>query len=219
MGFENLIYHVQNTFKMRKSIFIFMLLLSHPFFSNAQTFKKIRVGFGGGLSIPDQKEIKKGGIAYLEPSYRIKDRIAIGVRLEANIANQRDVTNSMFIDYSGVNSCSINGQYYLLQDAINRRTFIGFGFGIFSTPATSGEGSINGIFISETFSSENKLGIFPRFGYDMGHFTFMIEYNLGPSAMKKIVIVENGNATTTSTKIRLSYLSIKAGLTIGGGKK
>jgi hypothetical protein len=175
-----------------------------------QNFRKIRVGFGLGYAdsrTNNGYSTTDAVVLYVEPSYRIRNHISLGVRIER-------LVNSSF----QVNSYGVNGQYYFSNR--NFRPFAGVGLSVFRpsfhvrnfpTP------------YNKYYSSNEKpaLGFYPRAGFDAGHFTLTIDWNWIASASATInnFDILNGINQSYSGQIDTNYLSIKAGLFIGGGRK
>jgi hypothetical protein len=175
-----------------------------------QNFRKIRVGFGLGYadSRTNNGYSTTGAVVlYVEPSYRIRNHISLGVRIER-------LVNSSF----QVNSYGVNGQYYFSNR--NFRTFAGVGLSVFRSSFYVR--NFPSPYFEYYSSGENPtLGIYPRAGFDAGHFTLTIDWNLIGSAGATInnFDILNGINQTYSSQIETNYLSIKAGVFIGGGRK
>ena len=64
--------------------------------------------------------------------------------------------------------------------------------------------------VSGTFGDdETKFGFYPRVGFDAGHFTLSIDYN----------IVGNSKVSGMDGEFKNSYLGIRLGGYFGGGRK
>ena len=61
----------------------------------------------------------------------------------------------------------------------------------------------------ELSESESKFGFYPRIGFDAGHFTIALEYNMIPATKVEGIDGEFKN----------SYLGIRIGGFFGGGRK
>ncbi len=173
---------------------------------HAQEFKKLRAGFGFGYSIvgPNLNSPKSEGCLLIsfEPSYRIKDRISIGVRLEA--------IGQLIGGGLNVASYGINGQYYFSNEKF--RPFAGIGLGLYH-PRLSGD-----TFYGYTSRlEETVLGFYPRVGFDSGHLTIAVEWNIISSS--KSIINKPVSNISYDGYINGNYLSLKIGLSIGGGRK
>jgi hypothetical protein len=161
-------------------LFVSLMLIS---VTNAQEYDKFKLGLGAGYAGGnDASGFWSGGggaLLTLEPAYRLRDNLAIGLRLEAAFYG----SGSSGIP-RGFVSMTINGQYYF--DAGEFRPFVGTGLGIF-------------------YNNEIEFGFYPRLGFDWGHFTLALEYNLIP---------EGANNTSSAY-----YFGIRVGGYFFGGKK
>lgn len=192
----------------------------------AQDYKAFRWGLGLGYAAPGGGgEGAKGGVLlYTEPSYRVTDQIAVGLRFElavmARVAVSGTSSNSTAeAEVKANGSYTVNGQYYFGSSSF--RPFAGAGFGVFALASATGTASANG---SGTATSEvaggTKVGFYPRVGFDVGHFTMNLEYNIIPKTEGISQVVSgNGTITNQNVEIKNSYLGFKLGFFIGGGKK
>ncbi len=185
-----------------KNIFLLLTFLAVcTFSSTAQDFKKFSVGLGLGYAKPGGEGAGGGILVALEPGYRINDAIQLGLRLETAIVARGLSESASDFDASaaGINSYTLNGKYYLSNNAF--RPFVGAGFGLFSLAAIS--------FGTAEAKSESKIGFYPRLGFDLGHFNVTLDYNIvSPSKF------EGSNVETKN-----SYFGIRIGGFFGGGKK
>jgi opacity protein-like surface antigen len=181
---------------MKKLLTIFCLVLLVASTVNAQEFKKFRWGLGGGYAIPSGKGAKGGVCFYSEPGYRISDQILANLRMEwAVVARGLTEDLGVELDVAAIGSWTLNGQYYFNNNGF--RPFAGLGFGIYSLKAAT----INNTDVGATATS--KFGFYPRVGFDAGHFTLAIDYNIVPEV----------------DGIKNSYIGIKLGGYFGGGRK
>lgn len=206
---------------MKKFLLLIGFIGAAFFTANAQDFKPVKVGIGLGYASPGGDGAKGGVLFYLEPAYRVSDQFAVGLRMEI-AAMARGVsysgtstTASSDLDVSGNGSYTVNGQYYLSNNTF--RPFVGAGAGIYTLAAvkatiSAGSGTSS---TYEASASSSKFGFYPRVGFDLGHFTMQIEYNIIPSSKSDVVI----SSTTYTSEAKNSYLGIKAGFFFGGGKK
>lgn len=132
-----------------------------------------------------------GFLLTLEPAYRVRDNIAVGLRLEAE-AYPGDPVPVVLA------SVTINGQYYFSDEKF--RPFVGAGLGIFAS--------------KENKSYTQNIGFYPRLGFDWGHFTLALEFNLLPGASSNYDYLTN-----TSSNSSAYYLSVRVGGFFFGGKK
>jgi opacity protein-like surface antigen len=192
---------------MKKFALLFALCAILTVSANAQEYKKFKVGLGGGYAIPGGNGAKGGVLFYLEPAYRVQDNIAIGLRMEWAVLARgysEEVGDASF-DASASGSYSLNGQYYLMNGGF--RPFVGAGVGIFSIKAASID--VDGQSQDLGLNDETKVGFYPRIGFDAGHFTLSIDYNL-VGATK----VEGADG-----EFKNSYIGIRFGGFFGGGRK
>jgi outer membrane protein W len=190
----------------------------------AQNFKPVKVGLGMGYARPGGEGSKAGVLVYFEPAYRVNDKIAVGLRMEAALmARVATVANSSGAEaeakVSANGSYTLNGQYYFLDGGF--RPFAGLGFGIYSLASATVTGNSSGTTTSsEEVSGGTEFGFYPRVGFDAGHFSFNLEYNIIPTT-EAVVLVTSGNGTTTSelSKTKNSYIGFKMGFFFGGGRK
>ncbi len=185
---------------------LFALAMLFSVAANAQEFKKFRVGLGAGYAIPGGSGAKGGLLWTLEPSYRVNDQLAVGLRIEGAVLVRgfsEDISDDVDLDIAGISSYTLTGQYYFNNNSF--RPFVGAGLGMFSLAAVKAE--VDGEGTLTAAASETKFGFFPRVGFDAGHFTLALEYNLIPAT-------EVGEA-----EIKNSYIGIRIGGFFGGGRK
>ncbi len=191
--------------------------------ASAQEYKPVKVGLGLGYASPGGDGAKGGVLLYLEPAYRVNDALAIGLRLEsAIIARGVTVTSgstsvSSDAEVKANASYTVNGQYYFSNNTF--RPFAGVGLGIYSLASASV--SVSGGGSSASASADaSKFGFYPRLGFDLGHFTMQVEYNIIPSTTSEFTVSSGTSGTSViSSESKNSYLGIKAGFFISGGKK
>jgi len=194
---------------------------------NAQDYKPFRVGLGLGYASPAGDGAKGGVLLYLEPSYRVTDAIAVGLKAEAAIMFRGTTITQNGQSYagsgsvSGAGSYTLNGIYYFTPSGF--RPYAGVGLGIYSIASASvsfaGNGNTQTSSQSETVSGGSKFGFYPRVGFDAGHFTMNIEYNIVPASTSTLTVTSGGAVTTAKTETKNNYLGIRIGFFIGGGKK
>ena len=158
-----------------KKILLFTLLYSFlSAFSilSAQEYKKLRVGIGTGAGFNFITGDDPLTLIYLEAGYKISDQLLIGLRFQ----------NTVGVQGRNINSYSIVGQYYFSNKIF--RPFVGLGFGLY-----------------REVSWKNGIGVFPRVGFDVRHFTLNLDFEM------------------IGSNIDMSYLTLKIGFTIGGGRK
>lgn len=199
---------------MKKLLLLIGFIGAALFTAEAQEYKPVKIGLGLGYASPEGDGAKGGVLFYLEPAYRVSDQLAIGLRLEgaamARGVNLGSTSTGADLDISTNSSYTVNGQYYFSNSTF--RPFAGFGFGIYSLAAV--KTTVGGTSF-EASASASKFGFYPRFGFDLGHFTMQVEYNIIPSTKSDIVV----SSSTITSEAKNSYLGIKAGFFISGGKK
>jgi hypothetical protein len=192
---------------MKRLLTVFMFVAFTALAAEAQEFKPFRVGLGGGYAITSGTGAKAGVLLYLEPAYRLQDQLLVGIRIEAAaVVRGYDAsveTGSVSASLSG--SQALFGQYYFSNETF--RPFVGFGLGL--NKISTAAATLNG----EAFAAinESKLGFFPRVGFDAGHFTLSVDYNLiGASTLT--------GASGSELKTKNNYVGIRFGGFIGGGR-
>jgi len=208
---------------MKKCLLLIGFIGAALLTAQAQEYKPVKVGLGLGYASPGGDGAKGGVLLYLEPAYRVSDQIAVGLRLESAVmargvtvtSGGTSVTSDAEVKANA--SYTVNGQYYFSNN--NFRPFAGLGLGIYSLASASV--SVSGSSSSASASAAaSKFGFYPRLGFDVGHFTMQIEYNIIPSTTDEVTVSTGTTGTTVlSSESKNSYLGIKAGFFIGGGKK
>lgn len=174
--------------------------------STAQEYKPFKLGLGLGYAKPGDGG---GGILFdFEPAYRINDAIAVGLRIESAVMAKVSPDGSE-AKASGNVSYTLNGQYYLGNSKV--RPYVGLGFGIFSLASVASETAG-----SSEIAAGSEFGFYPRIGLDIGHFNINLDYNI-ISATEAAAFDANANPTTVD--IKNSYLGIRLGAFIFGGKR
>lgn len=185
--------------KFMKTIFT-ILLVAMATLCFAQNFKPFKVGVGAGYAI--QSGGKGGGLLFVEPAYRISNLCLIGLRLESAVTSRGITGKGKNITGEATSnaSYSINGQYYLNEKYV--RPFVGLGLGVFSL----GDIEYNGVDGVTSSHAASRFGFYPRVGVDIGHLNLTVDYNVIPRI-----------TTDDGSRIRNSYLGLRAALAIGGG--
>jgi outer membrane protein X len=192
----------------------------------AQDFRPFRVGLGTGFASPAGDGAKGGVLFYLEPSYRINNAIALGLRLETAVMlrgttySTAGSTSTASGSVSASGSYTVNGQYYLSNNKF--RPFVGLGLGAYqlasaSFTATSSGGSSSSN-TSDAVSGGTKFGFYPRIGFDAGHFTMNLEYNIIGKSTNSFTYTSNTGPIVGKSETKNNYLGIKIGFFIGGGR-
>ena len=190
---------------MKRISTVLMLLVITAAAAVAQEYKPFRVGVGLGYANPGGEGAKGGILAYLEPGYRVNDMILANLRIEGAVvargfADADAGGASIDMDVAAIASYTLNGQYYFSNN--NFRPFAGLGLGIFSLAAQEITVESDQGDVTAKIAAESKFGFYPRIGFDAGHFTLSLDYNIIPET--------NG--------IKNNYLGIRFGGFFGGGK-
>jgi len=141
------------------------------------------------------------------------DQLSIGLRIETAAFLDKPISGTQFTTGAfGVGSYTINGQYYFSNNTF--RPFVGVGLGMFTTAAASAD--ISGLGSVSISASTTLFGFYPRVGFDLGHFNFSIDYNILPAQSTQVDLGAFGIQTQTTN---YTYIGIRLGASIGGGKK
>lgn len=201
---------------MKKLLLVVLGVFMFAGASYAQDFKPFKIGLGLGYAIPGGEGAGGGILIYGEPMYRVNDAIAVGLRLETALVVKADInpdgTMGDNSKVAGIGSYTLGGQYYFSNGGF--RPLVGAGFGLYSVSTAAINDNTTSL--DAGWEKQSKFGFYPRVGFDAGHFNFMLEYNLIPSSEIEATDM-NGNATTIDVKN--SYFSIKAGVSILGGRR
>ena len=177
-------------------------------------YKPFKVDFSVGYAIPGGSGAKGGILFAVEPKYAVISNLSVGLRMEgavvARFSGYDENGDAMDASVKASGSYLATGDYYFPTGS-SFRPFTGAGAGIFSIASaevnsTSGE-----------VSAGSKFGGMVRGGFELSHFRMGFEYNIVPKT-KFDGFDENGNPTTGLTSNN-SYIGIKIGVCIGGGKK
>lgn len=173
--------------------------------THARVFKKFKVDISLGYAIPQYASPTtgtnfSGGVLFaIEPKYAVIDQLSLGIRLEAAVIAHVN-TNSTNNSSQNNSNAKANASYLFTADYYftnsKFRPFVGAGGGIFST-ANIDSNTVNSNNKKVPYSSQ--FGFMARAGFELGHLRIGAEYNF----------VSN-NA---------SYLGLKIGVCIGGGRK
>ena len=182
--------------------------------SAQEDLKPFKVDVSLGYAIPGGTGSKGGVLFAIEPKYAVIPNIAVGLRMEGAVVarfggyDQNGDINDVSVKASG--SYLLTGDYYL-KNQYSFRPFVGAGLGAFTiatAEVTTNTGAVSG---------GTKFGGMVRAGLEAGHFRLGLEYNLVPKTTFD-GYDENGNPTTGLTSNN-SYIGIKLGVCIGGGRK
>jgi len=199
---------------VKKVLFVVFMLTSLA--ASAQEFKPFKVNLSLGYAKPSGGGASGGVLFSVEPKYGLNDNIDLGLRVESALV-ARGVTvsgESATGDVAAIGSGVLTGNYYFSTGGF--RPFVGVGLGLFSI-ASAGVLTVDNGQTEEnvTFSGATKFGGMVRAGFKAGHFVLGVEYN-AISASDGLSISSSANASTIS--IKNSYLGVKLGFDIGGGR-
>jgi hypothetical protein len=170
--------------------------------SHCQRFQKFRAGIGAGYIIATGDGAGGGGLIAIEPGFHITDQILANAKLERSVfVRGTDKSSSLEIDYGHFLCGSINVQYFVNNAIL--RPFIGGGFGFYNIDAVTVDVSN----LPTKVPAESKLGLYPRVGFDVAHFTICVDYNIIPPS--KVGLSEFKN----------NYVAIRIGGFLGGGRR
>lgn len=184
---------------MKKISFV-LALVATGLFVNAQStaFKPVKVDVAFGYASPSGKGAKGGMLFAIEPKFAITNNITVGLRGEGAIMAQAEIDQATGELKSGSVKANASylatGDYYLTTSSF--RPFAGVGAGIYSVAGATADQNTGEV------QAGKKFGFMPRAGFEAGHFRTAIEYNF----VGKTGTINN------------SYLGIKIGFFIGGGK-
>jgi outer membrane protein W len=200
---------------MKNVLAIFSFITVFSFSAAAQDdLKPFKVDVSVGYAIPGGEGSKGGVLFAIEPKYAVIPNISVGLRMEAAVVarfggyDENGNINDVSVKAAG--SYILTGDYYF-KDNYSFRPFAGAGLGAFtiaSAEVTSTTGAVSG---------GTKFGGLVRAGFEAGHFRMGVEYNVVPKT-KFDGYDENGNPTTGLTSNN-SYIGIKIGVCIGGGRR
>ena len=184
------------------------------FSASAQEFKPFKVNLSLGFAKPLGGTASGGFLFAVEPKYGLSDNFDVGVRLESALV-ARSVErngNTTTGDIAGLSSALLTGNYTIGEGGF--RPFVGAGVGIFSVSSGGTVTIMDGQTPQDlTFTSQTKFGAMVRAGFKTGHFVLGVEYNAVP-----VSTVSTIQASSITLDSKNSYLGIKLGFDIGGGR-
>ncbi len=194
-----------------KKITFSILLLATVAITNAQNhFKPFKFDLSLGYAIPGG-DGAKGGILFAgEPKYAVIPNLSVGLRFEGAIMARgvADASGEVAeVDVKAAGSYLATGDYYFTSNVV--RPFGGIGLGIYSLASASASNS------SGSAGVGSKFGEMVRAGVEISHFRVGLEYNIVPTT-NVIGVDSQGNEFTGKSKN--SYMGIKIGAVIGGGR-
>jgi outer membrane protein X len=196
------------------AIVFFSSVLSFSSKSQESTFKPFKVDVSLGYAIPGGDGAKGGILFAVEPKYAVIPMLSVGLRMEAAVVarfNGYDENgDAMEASVKASASYLATGDYYFRANH-SFRPFTGGGVGIYSIAGIEANSSTGEV------SAGSKFGGMIRSGFEFSHFRFGIEYNIVPKTTFT-GYDGDGNPTTGLTSSN-SYMGIKLGVCIGGGKR
>jgi opacity protein-like surface antigen len=181
---------------------------------DAVNLKPFKVDVSIGYAIPGGEGVKGGIVFAVEPKYAVIPNLAVGLRMEgaiiAKFSGYDEDGNAMNTKVKAAGSYLATGDYYFTNNYA-LRPFAGAGAGIFSIAGIEVNSS------SEKVSGGSEFGGMVRAGIEAGHFRIGVEYNIVPKTTFE-GYDSNGNYVTGLTSDN-SYIGIKIGACIGGGRK
>ena len=200
-----------------KNLAIFILSSTITLSTKAQEavqFKPFKVDLSIGYAIPGGQGVKGGVVLAVEPKYAVIPSLAVGLRMEgaiiAKFNGYDEDGNAMDTKVKAAGSYIATADYYFTNNYA-LRPFAGCGAGIFS---------IAGIEVNSTsgkVSVGSEFGGMLRAGIEAGHFRMGLEYNIVPKTTFE-GYDSDGNYRTGLTSNN-SYIGLKIGACIGGGRK
>ena len=201
---------------MKKAFFVsamFVLALSSKTFAQIEEgeFKPFKVDVSAGYAIPMGGSGGKGGVLFVvEPKYAVIPQLSVGLRLETAVTVAGVDLNSG--NYNSTASAKAAASYVLTGDYYfnnnDLRPFAGAGVGLFKTA---------GVSISSTnpnVATGSKFGGIIRGGIEYKHFRAGVEYNM----VGKATVPASSSTANDGYSIQNSYVGIKLGFCIGGGR-
>lgn len=179
-------------------------------------FKPFKVDVSLGYAIPSggQKGSKGGVLFAVEPKYAIVENISVGLRLEAAVmVSGLNVNSTTGGEAKAAASYLATGDYYFTSEDF--KPFLGVGAGIFQTASVQVNSS------NPNLGNKSKFGGMIRGGIEYKHLRAGLEYNL---VGKTAVPGYTDNSTTPAVvypgyDVKGSYIGIKLGVLIGGGRR
>ncbi len=191
---------------MKKVVLSVLSMVLIANLASAQDYKPFKLNLGLGYAKPSGGG---GGILLdLEPAYRINDDIAVGLRIESAVMAKISPDGSE-ASAAANGSYTANGQYYLTSSTV--RPYVGIGLGVFTLASVSASDA------NAEVGGGAELGFYPRLGVDIGHFNINIDYNIISSS--ESVVADGTTGATTTGKIKNSYMGIRLGAYLFGGRR
>jgi len=202
---------------MKKITFVSALLLGSLVTfaqkgNNSRVFKPFKADIGIGFAIPGGSGSKGGILFAVEPKYAVLPTLSVGLRLEGalmiNGTNLDNSSSNAEFKVQATSSYLATGDYYFTNDDF--RPFVGVGVGLFRTGGIQvTDGAAN-----ENTGSATKFGGMVRGGIEYKHIRFGLEYNI----VGKTTVAPTSPTSNNGFDIKNSYVGIKFGFTVGGGR-
>ena len=175
-------------------------------------FKPFKVDVSLGYALPVGGSGSKGGVLFaVEPKYAVMQELSLGLRIEAAVTlagvDLNSGTTNGNASAKAAGSYLATGDYYFSNKDF--RPFLGAGAGIFTTAAVQ-ESSTN-----TNTTSGSKFGGMIRGGFEWKHARFGLEYNI----VAKSTVAESQPGANDGYTVQNSYVGIKFGVCIGGGRQ
>lgn len=175
-------------------------------------FKPFKVDVSLGYAIPSGGTGSKGGVLFaVEPKYAVIPNLSVGLRIEgAVVVSGIDAAGNVSNNASAKAAASYlaTGDYYFNNNDF--RPFAGAGAGIFTTAGVTTNTTNTNV------ASASKFGGMIRAGFEYKHARFGLEYNIVP---KTTVADDPTTPANDGYSIQNSYIGIKFGVCIGGGRR
>jgi outer membrane protein X len=189
-----------------------MAFSTKTFAQKKSEFKPFKVDVSAGNTLTTGVSGAQAGLLFaVEPKYAVIPQLSVGLRLETAISvagiSSFDGYLQKNASVKAASSYMVTGDYYFKKSCC--RPFAGAGFGYFGTG-----GEI--VYSTNIFSATGgHVGGMIRGGCEYKHFRAGIEYNIaGKSKVEPSTSTANNGYT-----VKNSYLGIKVGFCIGGGKR
>jgi len=193
------------------SVMLVMAFSAKIFAQEKGEFKPFKVDVSAGAAIPiGGTGSKSGGLFVVEPKYAVMPQLSVGLRLETAITVAGvDLNTGNYNSTASAKAAAsylVTGDYYFSNN--NLRPFAGAGLGLFKTA---------GVSVSSTnpnVATGSKFGGMIRGGVEYKHFRFGVEYN----AVGKSTVAPSTSTANDGYTVKNSYIGIKVGFCIGGGR-
>lgn len=205
----------KNSFMKKQFLLLITgIVLSFSLLAQEPALKPFKVDISLGYAMPSGSGSKAGALFAIEPKYAVTENISLGLRLEvavvARFSGYDEYGDPENVDLKGSGSYIATADYYF-RNNYKLRPFAGVGLGIFTLASAESNSNNNDI------TSSSKFGGMLRAGVELSHFRFGIEYNMIPHTT--FDGYDSNGDPATGLVSKSSYLGIKIGVCIGGGRK